>query len=64
MALRTHSIFDREIISQALIESAKKMNPMHMVKNPVMFVTEVGAFIVTAGLFFMRGGENLGFGLQ
>ncbi len=64
MAVRTHSIFDREIILQAIIEAVKKMNPVHMVKNPVMFVTEVGAFIVTAGLFFRPAGENLGFSLQ
>ncbi len=35
-----------------------------MLKNPVMFVTEAGALIVTAGLFFRPPGETLGFGLQ
>jgi len=64
MAARTHSIFDREIMTQALFEAAKKMNPAHMIKNPVMFVTEVGALIVTGGFFFRPGGENMGFSVQ
>src|SRR5512136_2934668 len=64
MVAKTHSLFDRVIISQSLIEAAKKMNPIHMVKNPVMFVTEVGALIVTAGLFFRPEGENIGFSVQ
>jgi K+-transporting ATPase ATPase B chain len=64
MAVRAHSIFDKEIISQAIIQAVKKMNPAYMAKNPVMFVTEAGALIVTAGLFIQPGGETLGFSLQ
>ncbi len=64
MSARKHSLFDREILLPALLEAAKKMNPAYMLKNPVMFVTEAGALIVTAGLFFRPPGENLGFGLQ
>ncbi len=64
MAVKARSIFDREILSQAIVHAAKKMNPVYMVKNPVMFVTEVGAFIVSAGLFFRPAGENLGFNIQ
>ena len=33
-------------------------------KNPVMFVTEVGAFLTTVSLFFRPASEPLGFGLQ
>jgi potassium-transporting ATPase ATP-binding subunit len=64
MSARKHSLFDREIILPALLEAAKKMNPLYMLKNPVMFVTEAGALLVTAGLFFRPQGESLGFGLQ
>ena len=64
MAARTHSLFDREIIVPAMVESFKKLNPRWMVKNPVMFVTEVGALITTAGLFFRPGNEPLAFVLQ
>ena len=33
-------------------ESLRKLNPVHMWKNPVMFVTEVGAAVTTFDLFF------------
>jgi potassium-transporting ATPase ATP-binding subunit len=64
MAAKTHSLFDREIIVPAMIESFNKLNPRWMVKNPVMFVTEVGALITTAGLFLRPGNEPLAFVLQ
>jgi len=64
MAGKEHSLFDREIMSQAALESVKKLNPRSMVKNPVMFVTEVGAAVTTFGLFFEQSGEPMGLGLQ
>jgi K+-transporting ATPase ATPase B chain len=47
MAKKTISIWDGKIISQALIDSLKKLNPRTMLKNPVMFVVEVGAAFLT-----------------
>ena len=41
------SIWDRKIISQALIDSITKLDPRKMLKNPVMFVVEVGAAFLT-----------------
>jgi K+-transporting ATPase ATPase B chain len=38
----------------AIVESFKKLNPFHMWKNPVMFVTEVGAALTTLDLFFTK----------
>jgi K+-transporting ATPase ATPase B chain len=38
----------------AIVESFKKLNPVHMVKNPVMFVTEVGAALTTLDLRFTK----------
>ena len=64
MAAKKHSLFDRRIVSQAMATSFRKLNPRSMMKNPVMFVTEVGALITTAGLFFRSAEESLGFGLQ
>jgi K+-transporting ATPase ATPase B chain len=66
MAGKKHSLFDREIMSQAALESVKKLNPRSMVKNPVMFVTEVGAAVTTLGLLLGQSGEgeSMGFGLQ
>ena len=49
----------------AIGESFKKLNPAHMVRNPVMFVTEVGALVTTVEMFFARShGEPLGFVVQ
>ncbi|TVY09403.1 potassium-transporting ATPase subunit KdpB [Paenibacillus cremeus] len=35
----------KEIVSQAIIDAFKKLNPAVMIKNPVMFVVEVGTVI-------------------
>ncbi len=64
MAVRKHSLFDREIIARAGVESFKKLNPRSMVKNPVMFVTEVGATVSTLSLLFGTSGEMPAFSLQ
>src|SRR3972149_1857056 len=64
MAVKKHSLFDREIVQQAVIASFPKRPPRTLMKNPVLFPTEVGAFITTVGLFFRPAGEPLGFSLQ
>ena len=64
MAAKQLSLFDRHIIAGALSSSVKKLHPLAMMKNPVMFVTEAGALITTVSLFFGTPGESLGFGLQ
>src|ERR1700684_564984 len=65
MAAKQHSIFDPSIIGPAVIESLKKLNPLHMVKNPVMFVTEIGAAVTTVEMFFAAAHhENFWFVLQ
>jgi K+-transporting ATPase ATPase B chain len=64
MAVRAHSLFDRDIIGQAAVDCVKKLNPLSLAKNPVIFVTEVGAAITTLGLFFRRENEPFRFILQ
>jgi K+-transporting ATPase ATPase B chain len=64
MAVRAHSLFDRDIIAQAAVDCVKKLNPLSLAKNPVIFVTEVGAAITTLGLFFRRENEPFRFILQ
>lgn len=39
---------DREQVLQALVEALKKLNPAYLVKNPVIFVTEISTIIVIA----------------
>ncbi|HEY0791282.1 MAG TPA: potassium-transporting ATPase subunit KdpB [Chthoniobacterales bacterium] len=63
MAVKTHSIFDPSIIGPAIADSFKKLNPVTLAKNPVMFVTEVGAAITTV-LLLMGHGADRGFQLQ
>jgi potassium-transporting ATPase ATP-binding subunit len=63
MAAKSHSIFDPAIIVPAIGDSFKKLNPVTLAKNPVMFVTEVGAMITTL-LLVMGHGAHFGFQLQ
>jgi K+-transporting ATPase ATPase B chain len=39
------SLFDRQILAQALVGSVKKLDPRVQVKNPVMFVVLIGTVI-------------------
>ncbi|MEA2648744.1 MAG: potassium-transporting ATPase ATP-binding subunit [Candidatus Binataceae bacterium] len=64
MAAKAHSIFDPAIIVPAIGASFKKLNPAHMIGNPVMFVTEVGALITTVLLLTRGQGASFGFLLQ
>jgi potassium-transporting ATPase ATP-binding subunit len=64
MAAKTHSTFDREILGPAVIESFKKLHPVVMLKNPVMFVCEVGAAIATVELILGPEAGTLAFSMQ
>ena len=60
---RPRSLFDPEIVGPALIESVRKLDPRVQVRNPVMFVVEIGAVITTvAWLIQAFGGSPLGGG--
>jgi K+-transporting ATPase ATPase B chain len=51
MSAKARSLFDPSILIPALGDSVKKLNPLVMIKNPVMFVTMVGAAVTTAEIF-------------
>src|ERR1039457_6293727 len=51
MTHKAPSLFDWNIAGPAIADSFKKLNPRLMVKNPVMFVTMVGAVLTTVGIF-------------
>ncbi len=63
---RSRPLFDPEIVRRATAASFVKLNPVTLLKNPVMFVVEVGAAITT--IFLIRniftGGTGLGFQIQ
>ncbi len=57
------TVLTKGLIHEAVLDSFKKLNPAVMIKNPVMFVVEVG-FALTLVLSFMPGlfgdvGHNL-----
>ena len=51
MTQKPPSLFDWNIVGSAIGDSFKKLDPRLMIKNPVMFVTMVGAALTTAGIF-------------
>jgi len=51
MTHQAPSLFDWRIVGPAIGGSFRKLDPRLMVKNPVMFVTLVGAVLTTAGVF-------------
>jgi K+-transporting ATPase ATPase B chain len=44
------AIWNARILKRAIVDSFKKLNPRAMMKNPVMFVVEVGSFLTTLQL--------------
>jgi K+-transporting ATPase ATPase B chain len=45
MVSRSRSLFDRTILVPAIVDSFKKLDPRVQVRNPVMFIVEVGALV-------------------
>jgi K+-transporting ATPase ATPase B chain len=63
---KTRSIWDPQIVRTAVWDSIRKLHPRTMMKNPVMFVVEVGSVLTTARLIVdaAKGRPDLGFELQ
>src|SRR6476619_7788674 len=60
---RAISLFQPEIVRRALIDSVLKLDPRVQIRNPVMFVVEIGAAITTITWFIqVFGGGPLGGG--
>ncbi|HET7871941.1 MAG TPA: potassium-transporting ATPase subunit KdpB [Terriglobales bacterium] len=60
------SLWDAKIVRKALLDAVAKLNPRVMMKNPVMFVVEVGSIVTTVLLArdLMRHSGSFGFDLQ
>jgi len=60
------SLWNTEILGQALLDSVRKLDPRGMVKNPVMFVVEVGSVLTSALLIdnIVHHRPGFGFNLQ
>src|SRR6266852_4847351 len=63
---KTKLLGDRKIVARAVLDSFTKLHPRTMVKNPVMFVVEVGAVLTTIELVkdTVQHAGQFGFGLQ
>ena len=63
---RARPLFDPPIVQRAIWDSVVKLNPLTMMKNPVMFVVEVGAALTTAYVIhdWRAGAADLGFTFQ
>jgi K+-transporting ATPase ATPase B chain len=60
---RSGSLLSRELLVPAIGAALRKLDPREQVRNPVMFVVEVGALVVTiAWIVQALGGEPLGGG--
>src|ERR1700720_942236 len=57
------SLFQRDIVKRALLDSLVKLDPRVQIRNPVMFVVEIGSVITTVTwLIQVFGGKPLGGG--
>jgi K+-transporting ATPase ATPase B chain len=67
MSTRTSiSTLNRAIVVPAIGQAFSKLDPRHMIRNPVMFVVEIVALLTTVLLVrsILAGGENIGFEIQ
>jgi len=64
MRAQNRSLFGKAIVGRAALAAARKLDPFHLLKNPVIFVTEIGALLTTAGLLMRSKGEPAGFAIQ
>ena len=62
MSTKVATLFDRAILQQAVTDSLRKLNPRLQLKNPVMFITLLGAAITFQQLF--TSPEPFGYVLQ
>ena len=66
MSKKNQKLVTPAILRQAVIGSFTKLNPVYMMKNPVMFVVEIGFFITLVLSFFpgLFGDINTGTNLR
>jgi len=63
---KRRSLWDAKIVRQALIDSLVKLSPRTMMRNPVMFVVEIGSIVTSVLLIkdLRSGSGTFGFDLQ
>jgi K+-transporting ATPase ATPase B chain len=65
-AVKNRSLFNASIAGRAALDALLKLNPAKMLRNPVMFVVEVGSVLTTILLFTGKAhtGGHFAFDLQ
>ena len=50
------SLFQKELVNEALVQSFVKLNPRILWRNPVMFTVEIGTIVmaVVLAIFFLN----------
>jgi K+-transporting ATPase ATPase B chain len=62
--VKSLSLLNRQILGQAIADAFFKLNPFHLLKNPIMFVVEIGCTLTTLlyiQALFGRGEEPASF---
>ena len=49
---KENKLFEASIVNEAIISSFFKLNPITLMKNPVMFIVEIGA-VMTSIIFLL-----------
>ncbi len=52
MAARSASIFSRDIVMSAIRDALPKLDPRQQIRNPVMFIVEIGS-VITTGILLL-----------
>jgi len=55
---QARSLFEPDIVRRALLDSMRKLNPRTLMRNPVMFVVEIGAAFTTVIFLSDLGGDS------
>src|SRR5215472_12208863 len=61
MAAKSRSLWDARIVRKALLDALIKLNPRTMMRNPVMFVVEVGSVVTSVLLVRDAMTHRIGF---
>ena len=66
MTVTKRPLFDGPIVRRAMRDAVVKLNPKHMLRNPVMFVVLMGSILTTLLLVrdIATGAQNIGFTVQ
>src|SRR5437773_9016097 len=55
---KARPLFDPPIVRRAAVDAFRKLDPRHQIRNPVMFVVEVGSLLTTALFVHALGGQG------